>query len=201
VLKYVKLLILNFKTINLPFEMTRMNRLLILIGLCVLIFASCKKADDSQVVINSNQAEIDDKAIQDYITAHGINAKRVENKTPAGVSLGPDTIGVWYQVIKQGPAPTLYNANSTRVTVGYTGRLLGGDVFTQTGNLHPSFLLGEVIRGWQVGIPKVYKGGVVRLFISSRYAYGPYAQPALGPKGLPANAVLDFDIEVFDVTN
>jgi FKBP-type peptidyl-prolyl cis-trans isomerase FkpA len=190
VLKIVKLLILNFKTINLPFEMTRMNRWLLLIGLCMLVFASCKKADN-QVVLNSNQAAIDDGAIQNYITSHGIDAKRVN-----------DTIGVWYQIIRQGPVATLYNANSSRVTVGYTGRLLNkdseGKVFTQTGDLHPSFVLGEVIKGWQLGIPKVYKGGVVRLFISSRYAYGPYAQPALG---LPANALLEFEIEVFDVTN
>jgi FKBP-type peptidyl-prolyl cis-trans isomerase FkpA len=63
-----------------------------------------------------------------------------------------------------------------------------------------------VIRGWQMGIPLVKKGGIVRLLIPSRYAYGPNAQPQLGvtfglKDGLPANAVLDFDIQLYDITN
>lgn len=178
--------------------MNPINRLLILIGLCSLALASCQKAEDP-AVINPDQAAIDDKLIQDYITANKIDAKRVENVNANGLTLGPDTIGVWYQIVKKGPTATLYNSFSSRVTVGYTGReLASGRVFSQTNEFHPSFSLGEIIRGWRLGIPKVNKDGVVRLFISSRYAYGPYAQPDLN---LPANAVLDFDIEVFDVTN
>jgi FKBP-type peptidyl-prolyl cis-trans isomerase FkpA len=83
--------------------------------------------------------------------------------------------------------------------VGYTGRqLTSGKVFAQTNNFHPSYILGQVIRGWQLGIPQIKKGGVIRLFVPSRYAYGPYAQPLTG---LPANAVLDFDIKLYDITN
>jgi FKBP-type peptidyl-prolyl cis-trans isomerase FkpA len=169
-----------------------MNKFLLLCW-CVLLFTACSKVDDP-AVINPEQSAIDDKLIADYIAANNItNAKRVEN------ILGrPDTIGVYYVVEKQGPLNTLYSLSSS-VTVGYTGRLLGSPTpFIVIDTVFPSYVLGQTIRGWQIGVPKVNKGGTIRLFIPSRYAYGPYAQPLLG---LPANAVLDFTIQVFDVTN
>jgi FKBP-type peptidyl-prolyl cis-trans isomerase FkpA len=52
--------------------------------------------------------------------------------------------------------------------------------------------------GWQVGIPMGTAGGEIRLLIPSRYAYGHYAQSGLG---LPANAILDFSIRIYSVTN
>ncbi|XHR93659.1 FKBP-type peptidyl-prolyl cis-trans isomerase [Mucilaginibacter sp. UC70_90] len=65
-----------------------------------------------------------------------------------------------------------------------------------------SFILpiywGGVIKGWQLGIPQIKPGGKVRLLIPSRYAYGPYAQDSIH---LPANSVLDFQIQLYNVTN
>jgi FKBP-type peptidyl-prolyl cis-trans isomerase FkpA len=54
------------------------------------------------------------------------------------------------------------------------------------------------MRGWQLGIPEIKNGGTVTLYLPSRYAYGPYPQPDLG---LPANAVLVFQITLYNVTN
>ncbi|WP_345948538.1 FKBP-type peptidyl-prolyl cis-trans isomerase [Mucilaginibacter sp. PAMB04274] len=191
-LKIVNLPYLFFKKVNLPITNKVMNRLL-WFCCCVLLFTACKKQDDP-AVINPDQAATDDQVIQKYITDNGITgAKRVEN-----VLGRPDTIGVWYVIEKQGPVNTLYSLASN-ITVGFTGReLTSGRQFASTGDVHPAYRLGEVIKGWQVGLPKVYKGGIIRLLVSSRYAYGPYRQPLLG---LDANAVLDFRIEVFDVTN
>ena len=96
---------------------------------------------------------------------------------------------------------TLYSS-STTITVGYTGRCIKSatvdSAFIKTAAFHPSFTLGQVIRGWSLCIPKCKKGGSIRIIMASRYAYGPYAQPVLG---LPANAVLDFDISLYDVVN
>ncbi|WP_311949486.1 FKBP-type peptidyl-prolyl cis-trans isomerase [Mucilaginibacter terrae] len=174
-----------------------MNRLLLLFCFAILftgLFTACNKVDDP-AVINTDQVAIDSNLINNYLVRNNLKgkAKRVEN------ILGrPDTIGVWYIIEKPGTSEPLYSLSSS-VTVGYTGKLLTtGKVFSQTGDIHPSFVLGEVIRGWRIGLPKVGEGGVIRLFISSAYGYGPYAQPVVG---LPANAVLDFTIEVFDVTN
>ena len=52
----------------------------------------------------------------------------------------------------------------------------------------------------------VNTGGEVRLIMASRYAYGHVAHAELGPQydlphGLPANAILDFRIRLYDVTN
>jgi len=100
--------------------------------------------------------------------------------------------------LQPGQGNTVFTT-STQVTVGDTGKLLStGKVFTETNNFHPSYVLGQVILGWQLGLPKVNQGGIVRLLIPSRYAYGPNPQTSVG---LPANAILDFDIQLYDVTN
>ena len=168
-----------------------MNKLLI-ICLCAGLFVACKKSDGDAVQVKA-QAGIDDKLIADYISANGINATKV--------MVGRlDTTGVWYVVSNPGSGNTLITSSSL-LTVGYTGRILKtGKVFTQTDAFHPSYSLGNMIKGWQLGLTaaKIKKGAKVRLLIASRYAYGPYDQPTLG---IPGNSVLDFDIELFDVTN
>jgi FKBP-type peptidyl-prolyl cis-trans isomerase FkpA len=83
--------------------------------------------------------------------------------------------------------------------VGDTAKLLTtGKVFYQTNEFHPAYTLGQTIMGWQLALPKIKKGGIIRLLLPSRYAYGPYPQENYG---LPANAVLDFDVQIYDITN
>ena len=135
------------------------------------------------------QAIVDDKIISDYITGHGLTATAQKVK---------DTSGVYYIILQPGQGNDLYTS-STQVTVGDTGRVLTtGNVFAKTDSIHPAYPLGQMIVGWQLGIPKIKKGGIVRLLIPSRDAYGKYPQPQIG---LPANAVLDFNIQVYDIKN
>jgi FKBP-type peptidyl-prolyl cis-trans isomerase FkpA len=199
-LKNVKLLFLNYKRINLPFRKL-MSRILLILLLFCSCFAACKKTLNGAAAEKA-QAIIDDKIISDYLAANpGLKATRI------------DTSGVYY-IIKQPGVGNASFTNSTLVTVGDTGRLLYNDttktykdqIFTETNDFHPSYILGQVIRGWQLGIPQIKKGGIVRLLIPSRYAYGPNAQPLLGVSfgllnGLPASAVLDFDIQLYDIAN
>jgi FKBP-type peptidyl-prolyl cis-trans isomerase FkpA len=172
-----------------------MNRALFILLFCCSVLSACKKDTATAVEAERAQAIIDDKIVSDYLANNpGLNAKRI------------DTTGVFYIVIQPGSGSALFT-NSTQVTVGYKGRLLNtGEVFISTDNIHPSFVLGTVIKGWRLGIPQIKKGGIVRLLIPSRYAYGPYPQPEVGKsygltEGLPASAVLDFDIELFDIIN
>lgn len=160
--------------------------LLPIICICC-VAAGCSK-DQTGLAHYKQQAATDDKIVLDYIKANGLDsAKKVS-----------DTSGVYYIIKQAGQGNDLYTS-STYVTVGDTGRLLGQTTpFYQTDNFHPSYQLSQVILGWRLGIPKVHRGGIVRLLIPSRYAYGPYPQPDYN---LPANAILDFDIQVYNITN
>jgi FKBP-type peptidyl-prolyl cis-trans isomerase FkpA len=186
-LKSVKLPFFYFKRINLPFEL--MNRILIVLLLLGVITGGCVKSSVDPLVQYNKQKAIDDKLISDYLAANTtLNAKRV------------DTTGVYYIVNdgEEGTGNVLYT-NSTQVTVGFTGKILtSGAVFAQTDQFHPTYVLGSVIKGWQIGIPQIKPGGKVRLLIPSRYAYGPYAQDSIH---LPANSVLDFQIQLYNVNN
>ncbi|MES2112824.1 MAG: FKBP-type peptidyl-prolyl cis-trans isomerase [Bacteroidota bacterium] len=168
-----------------------MNRILLFLLLLSACFAGCKKDNNVKTQIKV-QLAVDSKIISDYLTAHSITAKQVDS---AGVPLG-----IYYVVDTLGSEDVVITS-STKITVGYTGTLLTtGTRFTSTDNFHPSLILGQTIKGWQYGISasKVKLGGVIRLFIPSHYAYGPFPQPVLG---LPANAVLIFNIKFYNITN
>jgi len=167
-----------------------MNRiLLVLLLVSALIYGCGKSATDPLVAYNAQKA-IDDKIVSDYISSHNLSA----------LAKQADTSGVFYIINpgEEGTGNVLYT-NSTQVTVGYTGSVLTtGAEFVKTGNIHPSYPLSTVIRGWQLGIPHIKIGGKIRLLIPSRYAYGPYAQDSLH---IPKSAVLDFNIQLYNVTN
>ncbi|MEN0056353.1 MAG: FKBP-type peptidyl-prolyl cis-trans isomerase [Mucilaginibacter sp.] len=167
-----------------------MNRTLLLLLLFIVGFAACQKSATDPLIQYNAQKAIDDTLVSKYLKANpGLGAKRVT-----------DTSGVYY-IIKpgeEGSGNDLFT-NSTQITVGYTAQLLTtGKLIVETNNFHPSYTLGQVIRGWQLGIPLVKKGGKIRLIVPSRYAYGPFPQDSIG---LPANAVLDFNIQLFNVIN
>ncbi|WP_171972546.1 FKBP-type peptidyl-prolyl cis-trans isomerase [Mucilaginibacter polytrichastri] len=181
-----------------------MNRWLGII-LCLVIFAGCKKTDDVAASVKA-QSAIDDASLVAYIKANNLTAVQVGSPKT-------DTIGVWYVIEDPGTIPALYTS-STSVTVSYTASVINGTTlgapFTSTtdSGFNPSYVLGATIKGWQLGIEaaKINKGGKIRLLMSSRYAYGPYPQTQYGQYDngnykLPANALLDFEITIFDVTN
>jgi len=166
-----------------------MNRIPLLLLLLCTCFAGCKNTNDVPAEIRAQQA-VDDKIITGYLTSNGLTAKVVDS---AGVATG-----IYYIIDTLGTGNDVYT-NSTKITVGYTGTLLTtGKDFISTDQFHPSYILGSTIKGWQFGVPKVKKGGTIRLYLPSHYAYGPFPQPALG---LPANAILIFKIKVYNITN
>jgi FKBP-type peptidyl-prolyl cis-trans isomerase len=91
-------------------------------------------------------------------------------------------------------------ANGQCVTVQYTGWLSNGTKFDSSRDRSGGFQLiagpqGQVIKGWQEGIPGIKVGGKRRLVIPSDLAYGPSGQPPT----IPANSTLTFDIEVLRI--
>jgi FKBP-type peptidyl-prolyl cis-trans isomerase FkpA len=150
--------------------------------------AGCSK-EETGLAQYKKQATIDDKIVLNYINANGLSG--VAQKVS-------DTCGVYYILLEPGQGNDLYTS-STYVTVGDTARVLGQTTpFYETDNIHPSYQLSQVILGWRLGIPQVHRGGLIRLLVPSRYAYGPYAQ---SDYKLSANAILDFNIRVYNITN
>lgn len=152
----------------------------------ILLFAvmggsivSCKKDVDN---FDANaQFATDTTAIRNYVTANSIPVTK-------------DQYGVFYQIITPGTGSVTYTG-STQVTVDYTGKVMGGSAnFDSTNGTPVTFTLGNLIPGWQIGIPYIQKGGKIRLFVPSGYGYGNAAQ---GP--IPANSVLDFTIALTDI--
>ena len=103
------------------------------------------------------------------------------------------TSGVYYQIKNPGSGNVSYFGN-TLVKAKYAGRILGSTSTFDSG-IYNNYL-GGVILGWQIGVPLIQKGGKIRLFIPSGYAYG-----LRGSGAIPPNSILDFEIELIDVGN
>lgn len=82
------------------------------------------------------------------------------------------------------------------VTIHYTGWLKDGTDFDSSHKRgeKAEFPLGNLIKGWQEGIPGMKVGGTRRLYIPYEMAYGAKGRPPL----IPAKSDLIFEIELFD---
>ena len=128
----------------------------------------------------TTQWQIDDAFIKTFLTANNITALKSLSR-------------VYYKINTAGNG-NVVNAGST-VEVKYTGRLLNGTVFETSGDTAYSSPILDFIKGWQVLIGMT-AGTKVRLFIPSDLAYGTSASSTI-----PANSILDFDVEIVSVTN
>ncbi|MBB5636448.1 FKBP-type peptidyl-prolyl cis-trans isomerase [Pedobacter cryoconitis] len=130
-----------------------------------------------------SQNVLDDRLINDFIKKNSLTMTK-----------GPTR--VYYNVSTAGTGTTPISLTST-ITAKYTGRFLDGTVFDS--NTDGTFVttLNSLVLGWGDVIPgKLTKGGKIRILIPSDRAYG-----SAGKGSVPSNAVLDFDIEIVDVTN
>ena len=148
-----------------------MKQLLWIIFPVVLLSLGCNKND------GPDQRVIDQELIEEYLAANQLAAERHSS-------------GLYYIIEEPGSGGSP-NVNS-EVLVRYKGYLLDGTVFDQTtGTDARMFFLFQVIRGWQIGIPLLKKGGKGMFFIPSGLAYGPAERV-----GIPANSVLIFETEL-----
>lgn len=139
--------------------------------------------------VYKKQYLLDDAKIQTFLTSKSLTAVK-------------DLSRVYYitNTLGTGTDPISLSSN---ITFKYTGRLLDGTVFDSSTDGTASYLLSQLIPGWQKILTKFKAGGKVRLLIPSDLGYGPtgsYNQNT-GTYVVPANAVLDFDVEVISVTN
>jgi len=138
----------------------------------LLLLSSCEK--------KTNQAEVDDQLINNYLVSKQLTA----TKDPSGLYYITTLAGT-------GTAPTV----ASTVEVKYKGSLINGTVFDQTAaDKTFTYALSGLIMGWQIGIPLMKEGGKATLFIPSSLGYG-----ANNLGTIPPNSVLIFEIELIDV--
>ncbi|MDA7502126.1 FKBP-type peptidyl-prolyl cis-trans isomerase [Chitinophagales bacterium] len=141
----------------------------------VIGLSSC--GDDEQ-----QQLETDLALIEAYILEEGINASSTDS-------------GLHYEIIEEGTGEN--PVASSIVSCHYVGTLLDGTEFDSSDQSASALTFGltQVIAGWTEGIPLIKEGGSIILIIPSYLAYGENSPGA----GIPANAVLRFDVELVDV--
>ncbi|EEP76178.1 hypothetical protein UREG_01027 [Uncinocarpus reesii 1704] len=103
--------------------------------------------------------------------------------------------GVKIEDKKTGKGPVAKKGN--RVSMRYIGKLENGKVFDSNKKGKPfSFKIGagEVIKGWDIGIPGMAVGSERRITVPSHLAYGKSSLP-----GIPANSKLIFDVKLLEI--
>ena len=155
-----------------------MKKIALFLSLSFLLFLSGGCIKDTQTC-QQKTVESEDAAMLSFASSNGI--------TPTKHSSG-----MYYQIINPGSGPT--PVSTSTLSVKYTGKLSNGNVFDQQTTTPVSFSLSSVIVGWQLGMPLIKKGGIIKLIIPSAYGYGCTAN---GP--IPAYSILYFEIELIDV--
>jgi len=147
-----------------------------LLLLIAMVFAACKKEDNS-----IPQSEIDDQIILDYLAENDLEATKHES-------------GLYYKIIKEGAG--LQPSTVSQVEVYYKGYLINGSVFDETMQGSVIFQLYNMIDGWKIAVPLLKPGGRGLFLIPSELGYG-----SQGLYGIPPNSVLVFEIDLVDVLN
>lgn len=154
-----------------------MKKLLLLLLILAAGFAGCKKSSESCETVTVTAPAEEVNRVQDYLYTRGIEAIK-------------DNRGFFYRISKPGTGsrPTICST----VTVNYSGSLTSGSEFDAASNI--SFGLGQLITGWQEGIPLISKGGSITLYLPPSLAYGSQTNG-----NIPANSILIFNIDLVDV--
>lgn len=139
---------------------------------------------DISVFAEAKQWQLDERIILNFIAAKGLTGF---TKHSSRVYQSVSVVGVGGNVI--GPLST--------ITVKYKGRLLNGTQFDESGTTDLVNPLSDLIPGWKKVLIGVTKGTKLRILIPSDLGYGTRNDQST----IPVNSVLDFDIEIVDVTN
>ena len=113
--------------------------------------------------------------------------------------LSPEDRGVIKKIITVGEdGPAIETGQE--VLVHYTGRLTDGTVFDSSIDkeaLKINIGVGQVIKGWDLGIMSMKLGEKAELTIKAEYGYG-----AMGsPPTIPGDATLIFDVELMSIAD
>ncbi len=161
-----------------------LKKLIIFLSFCIVL-SSCKKSDgggckysDSGIVVPASEMA----NLQAYVAAN----------RPAAI-LNPG--GFYYEIITA-PTGTVSPSLCSNVTVKYAGYLTNGFKFTSPAeeSTGATYALGQLVPGWQRGLPLIKAGGYINLYLPPSLGYGANASPTI-----PANSILIFGIQLVAV--
>ena len=116
--------------------------------------------------------------------------------TPLGQSV-KSASGLEYVTLKEGDGASVKSGQT--VVMHYVGTLTDGTKFDSSRDKNSPFKtvigVGQVIRGWDEGVPGMKVGERRKLTIPSDLGYGPNGSP---PK-IPGGATLLFDVELLNI--
>lgn len=138
-----------------------MKKVLIASVVAVTMLASCLK-ENTKCPFNDSTKVAPDQEIadlKDSLAAHGITDAI---QAPSGF---------FYKIVTQGTGRGVTNLCSN-ITANYKGTFFNGKVFDSTSTQPIYIPLGQVIIGWQKGIPLVNVGGEINLYIPPSLGYG-----------------------------
>jgi len=160
----------------------RMRSFLFLGVLMMVLFAACSKDEDVYDPAPQLRADVD--TIKAYLKKNNLTATLDSSS------------GIFYNIAAPGNGVDSVKYTSTKVKTLYTGKFLSDIVFDSSGTTPAEFYAGNVIPGFQFGITRITKGGKIRVYIPSQWAYG-----RQGSGKVPPNTPLIFDIELVDINN
>ena len=116
--------------------------------------------------------------------------RAASSSAPKGYLKGKEGLFYKDEVVGRGAKPK----RGKRVSVHYKGFLQNGTTFDETAQKPFKFRLGvgEVIKGWDIGIASMRVGGRRTLILPPHLAYGKKSPGA----AIPANATLTFEVEL-----
>lgn len=157
--------------------------LMLLLGTTVIL--SCNKTSTDPVTCPYTESTLVAPAAEIAVVQAYVNTN-----APTAVQ---HSSGIFYEVTSAGTG-TVTPGLCSYLTVKYTGKLFNNTIFDQ--NLFgTTFQLGNLIIGWQKGIPQIKKGGTIRLFVPPSLGYGASGSGT----SVPPNAYLIFEIQLIDV--
>lgn len=152
--------------------------------LAAIMFMACSKSGtttktcpytESTVVASASEVSY----IQNYLSTNGITTATQHSS------------GFFYEITATGSGNT--PVLCSYCTLKYTGRFFNGTIFDQ--NLFGTTLtLGDLIIGWQKGLPLIKPNGTIRLYVPPSLGYG-----SAGSGTIPPNSYLIFDIQLTGV--
>jgi FKBP-type peptidyl-prolyl cis-trans isomerase FkpA len=160
-----------------------MKKGIYLVALLLVGLAGCKKDEECPQESTASAPANERTVIRDYLQANSITA----TEHTSGVFIAIQDSGV-------GTKPGICN----RVVVHYNGKFMQSNTTFDSGN-SISFLLSEVIAGWQKGMQVLKPGGRMMLYVPPTMGYGASDYPSTANPVIPGGSYLKFDVQLVSV--